>query len=82
MIHVLAEILCNIKCYPNQIILPGAIARSDARARPPGVRTVADSILMSILSFRFGHENISTTILSLPLIQEGQLSVTDERSGT
>ena len=26
-----------------------------------------------ILKLRFGHENISTTILSLPLIQEGQL---------
>ena len=29
-----------------------------------------------------GHENISTAILSLPLIQEGQLSVTGERMGT
>ena len=30
----------------------------------------------------FGHEIISTTILSLPLIQEGQLSVTGERIST
>ena len=29
----------------------------------------------------FGHEIISTAILSLPLIQEGQLSVTGERMG-
>ena len=29
-----------------------------------------------------GHEIISTTILSLPLIQEGQLSVTGERMCT
>ena len=35
-----------------------------------------------ILSWRFGHENLSTDILSLPLIQEGQLSVTGERMGT
>ena len=33
-------------------------------------------------TLRFGHENVSTTILSLPLIQEGQLSVTGERIGT
>ena len=30
----------------------------------------------------FGHEIISTAILSLPLIQEGQLSVTGERMFT
>ena len=30
----------------------------------------------------FGHEIISTAILSLPLIQEGQLSVTGERMCT
>ena len=29
-----------------------------------------------------GHENISTAILSLPLIQEEQLSVTGERMCT
>ena len=35
------------------------------------------------LSFvEIGHENISTTILSFLLIQEGQLSVTGERMGT
>ena len=35
-----------------------------------------------ILSLRFGHEKNSMTILTLPLIQEGQLSVTGERMGT
>ena len=50
--------------------LPGAVARSDSHVR------------QNILSLRFGHEKISTTILSLPLIQEGQLSVTGERMGT
>ena len=35
-----------------------------------------------ILSWRLGHENISTVILPLPLIQEEQLSVTGERMCT
>ena len=30
----------------------------------------------------FGHERISTAILSLPLLQEGQLSVTGKRMCT
>ena len=33
-------------------------------------------------SWRLGHENISTAILPLPLIQEEQLSVTGERMCT
>ena len=40
---------------------------------------------VEILLLRFGHENVSTTVptvLSLPQIQEGQLSVTGERMGT
>ena len=36
----------------------------------------------SILSWRFDHEIFSTVILSLSLIQEGQLSVSDERMCT
>ena len=40
------------------------------------------ALLWYILSLRFGREKISTTILTLPLIQEGQLSVTGERMGT
>ena len=35
-----------------------------------------------ILSWRLGHENISTAILPLPLIQEEQLSVTGKRMCT
>ena len=52
-------------------LVPGAVARLDAR--PPGMWTVAGSILTSgnILPW-------SLAILSLPLIQEGQLSVTQE----
>ena len=37
------------------------------------------SPVRDILSLRLGHENISTAILPLPLIQEEQLSVTGER---
>ena len=33
------------------------------------------------VSLRFGHEEISTAILSLPLIQVGQVSVTAESTG-
>ena len=36
----------------------------------------------NILSKRFDHEIFSTVILSLPLIQEGQLSVSGERMCT
>ena len=36
-------------------------------------------VQQNILALRFGHENVSTTILSLLLIQEGPLSVTGER---
>ena len=38
-----------------------------------------DPHVRHILSWRLGHENISTAILPLPLIQEEQLSVTGER---
>ena len=42
---------------------------TDGRRLDPHVRK-------NIPSLRFDHEKISTTILSLPLIQEGQFSVT------
>ena len=48
---------------------------ADGRRFDPHVR-------QNILLLRFGHEKISTTILSLSLIQEGQLSVTGEGMGT
>ena len=41
-----------------------------------------DPNVRNILSWIFGHENISTAILPLPLIQEEQLSVTGERMCT
>ena len=60
--------------FKISVALPGMIARSDAC--PPGMRTVAGSIL------KIGHEIISMAILSFPLIQEGQLSVTGENMCT
>ena len=41
-----------------------------------------DPHVRHILSWRLGHENISTAILPLPLIQEEQLPVTGERMCT
>ena len=41
-----------------------------------------DPHIRHILSWRLGHENISTAILPLPLFQEEQLSVTGERMCT
>ena len=54
------------------------------RASSPGKQTVAGSILKlgTYVRWRFGHEKNSTTILSLPLIQEGQLLVTGKRMCT
>ena len=43
--------------------------------------TAIDPRVRHIFSRRFGHENISTTILPLPLIQEEHLSVNGERMG-
>ena len=70
----------QLSCF--KISLPGVEARSDAR--PPGMRPVTDSTLTSGTHSweEIGHENISTTIISLPLIQEEQLSVTRERMCT
>ena len=41
-----------------------------------------DPHVQHILSWRLGHENISTAILPLPLIQEEQLLVAGERMCT
>ena len=64
------------------LFFAGLVARSDAH--PPGMRSVADSILTPGTHSweEIGHEKKSTTIISLPLIQEGQLSVTGERMCT
>ena len=41
-----------------------------------------DPHVRHILSWRLGHENISTAIFPLPLLQEEQLSVNGERMCT
>ena len=54
-------------------------------ARPTENQEVACSThgeVGNILSWRFDYEIFSTVILSLPLIQEGQLSVSGERMCT
>ena len=64
-------------------IWPGAVARSDVS--PPGMMQAAtDSIPTSDTFFLgdFAMNKLSADIFSLPLIQEGQLSVTGERMGT
>ena len=51
----------QLSCF--KISLPGVVARSDAR--PPGMRLVADSTLMSgtYAWEEIDHEKVSTTIL-------------------
>ena len=53
-------------------------------ARPTGDQEVAGSTPpgQQHISWRFDHEIFSTVILSPPLIQEGQLSVSGERMCT
>ena len=64
---------------PFYMVLAGMLGESDV---PSDIQEVAGSILGSGHRFvEIGHEIISTAILSLPLIQEGQLSVTGENYG-
>ena len=58
--------------------LPASVAQLDAR--PTSDQEVCR--VGNILSWRFDHKISSTAILSLPLIQEGQLSVSGERMCT
>ena len=59
--------------------MQGTAARSDVH--PPGMRTV-DPHMQQHSFVETGHEIISTAILSLLLIPEGQLSATGERMFT
>ena len=67
--------------YSSLYVL-GTVARSEASSL--GMQAAPSSIPTSgtFFSWRLGHENISTAILPLPLIQEEQLSVTGERMCT
>ena len=62
------------------IIVRGSSIRSESAWHASGPEF--DPHVRHILSWRLGHENISTTVLPLPLIQEEQLSVTGERMCT
>ena len=85
--------LCRLICIftvcicPEDILtsnaahLPASVAQLDVP--PTGDQEVAGPHLVSnTLSWRFDHEIFSTVILPLPLIQEGQLSVSGERMCT
>ena len=50
-------------------------------ARPTGIQEVACSILEQNSFVEIGQEIISSAILSLPLIQVGQFSITGESTG-
>ena len=71
------NLFVQFQVYKN--LLLDMVARWDAHL--PGIQTVAGLILRSGKTFSvdIGHEIISTAIVSLPLIQEGQFSVTGER---
>ena len=64
------------------IVKPASVAQLDAC--PTGDQEVADSTPPRSAAFfwEIDHEIFSTVILSLPLIQEGQLSVSGERMCT
>ena len=71
-------------CLQNDLNgLPASVAQLDAH--PTGDQEVAGSThdkVGTILSWRLIMKIFSTVILSLPLIQEGQLSVSGERMCT
>ena len=78
----LVNITVYAKVYQN-IPRQGTVARSEAsslgmQASGPEL----DPHVRHILSWRLRHENISTAILPLPLVQEEQLSFTGERMCT
>ena len=77
--YIKARLLCSIESYLEQrfsefLELCSGQYRKLLDARPPGMRTVAGSILTSgktfMLSWKFGNDKISTAIPSFPLIQE------------
>ena len=80
MTLTLGGLTALLSCF--KISLPGVVARSTrvrlvcGRSRIPPLRPAY------ILGRRLVMKKKSTTIISLPLIQEGQLSVTGERMCT
>ena len=83
---IIMEILIYAYAYSVRNIsfnsYPGRIAQSGASLTAnQGVAGSSPGLSNHIFSLRFGHEKISTTILTIPLIQEGQLSITSGRMG-
>ena len=62
--------------------LPGSVAQLDARPTGDQVASSTPRRADNILSWRFDNEIFFKVILSLSLIQEGQLSVSGERMCT
>ena len=59
------------------LVIPCAIARSVVR--PSAITCCGRTHVRHVLSYIFGHENISMAIPSLPLIQEEQFLVIREK---
>ena len=64
-----------LRCPGHRLPMPCPVARPDGRL--PGIQTDSGSAKHSFVEI--SREIISTAILSLPLIQVGQLAVTGER---
>ena len=62
--------------------LPASVGQLDARPTRPGGSRFDPRRGRQHSFVEIDHEMFSTVILSLPLIQEGQLSVSDERMHT
>ena len=81
--------MSNVTAIRTNTYLPGLLPLDAGRGSSIGCMSTwhasspeFDPHVRHILSWRLGHEKISTAILSLPLIQEEQLSVTGERMCT
>ena len=75
--HAARIVTGNYSYEPGSMTGILAVARSEAC-----LLGIQAAHVWHILLWRLGHENISTTILPLLLIQEEQLSVTGERMCT
>ena len=70
-------------CRLNELLRPASVAQLDAPSDwRPGDRGFNPRRGRQHYFVEIGHEIFSTVILSLPLIQEGQLSVSGERMCT
>ena len=82
--HIWTKIRYTNQCSPGlpMLYLPGRLAQSGASLIENQGFAGSIPVPATILSLRFGHEKRSTTILTLPLIHEGHLSVAGGRMGT